>query len=450
MMPVDRRAARGGRLAGLTAGFVGRPGAPWFDAALVGLTFVAVVLYMSLRGAANFCLIMLAVLSFADLPAAWREAGRGINRRALLAAMVALAAPIVAVAIGQLLRGDWIARAFDAPSRLLLGIPVLLVFHYKRIDVVRIVGIAAPLALIGLVAQVHLDPHALAVWSGRYATYFVDTDTFGVYTVLLAVMATFAAATVAHTGGLRARILIAIGVIAGAYLVIGSQTRTAWLLVPIAVVLWFVLRRPRFDVKMLAGILAVILAGVAALYVFHGVADRLFSVYTETSSWVNRSNPDTSGGLRLTMWRIAMVLFAHRPLQGYGDNGYRAFLDAAWITSFASPRAIETISAGPHNELLANLLRSGIAGGIAVVLEFAVPLVLFWRARRANPRARLTADTGLVFMLCLMAACVTFEMFTLKYASTFNALMIAGLLAQALAERAQPDEATAGTASRDA
>ncbi|MBI0326465.1 hypothetical protein [Burkholderia plantarii] len=92
------------------------------------------------------------------------------------------------------------------------------------------------------------------------------------------------------------------------------------------------------------------------------------------------------------------------------------------------------IHAGPHNELLANLLRSGVAGGLAVVMLFAVPLDLFRRARGAgaDANARRAADTGIAFMICLMLACVTFEMFTLKYTASFNALVVATLVAQAL------------------
>ncbi|WP_186212312.1 O-antigen ligase family protein [Burkholderia gladioli] len=454
MQQVNQRtavdAARESVLQRLVADVVGRPGALWLDAALVLASFAAVLLYMSLRGAANFCLIVLALLSLVDLPAAWRDASHGINRRALLIAALALAAPIISVAVGQALRGEWIARAFDAPSRLLVAVPVLVVFHHKRIDLVRIVGLAAPIALLGLIVQVHFDPHAVAVWGGRYATYFVDTDTFGVYVLMLAMLGAFSVGSAGRVDGSGVRALAWIGLIAGGYLVMGSQTRTAFLLAPIAVVLWFALRRPTLNMKTIGLVLVAVAACVIAFGVFSGAAQRLVSVYTETSQWMNQSNPDTSGGMRLTMWKIAVALFVHNPLRGYGDVGFRAYLDAPWITSFASERARMMIYAGPHNELLANLLRSGIAGGMAVAMLFAVPLVLLMRARRANPRARHTADTGLAFMICLMVACVMFEMFTLKYTATFNALMIAGLLAQALAERAQPDEATAGTASRDA
>ncbi|WP_246796603.1 O-antigen ligase family protein [Burkholderia perseverans] len=427
---------RFGRLAAVA---LGRPDAGGFELCLAALLFAAVAGYLSLRGATNVCLMLLALLSLAGLRGAWRDAGRRGTRRALLLAAAALAAPIVSVAIGQALRGEWLAKAFDAPSRLLLAIPVMLAFHHRRIDAVRILGFAAPLALIELVVQVRLDPHALVAWQGRYATYFVDTDMFGVYTLLLALFALLglepAGSGVARPGrGLSPslpRVLGGLGVCAGAYLVVASQTRTAYLLVPVAVLLWLWLRRPTLDARTAACVLLALVAGVAA---FSGAMDRLASIYSDVSTWADASNPDTSGGFRLTMWRIAWTLFLHRPWQGYGDTGFRALLDAPWITSFASERARQMIHAGPHNELLANLLRSGVAGGLAVAMLFAVPLGLFRRARGADAdaNARRAADTGIAFMICLMLACVMFEMFTLKYTASFNALVIATLVAQAL------------------
>ncbi|AJK44939.1 O-antigen ligase family protein [Burkholderia plantarii] len=433
------------RLGRLAAVALGRPDAGGFELCLAALLFVAVAGYLSLRGATNACLMLLALLSLAGLRGAWRDAGRRGTRRALLLAAAALAAPIVSVAIGQALRGEWLAKAFDAPSRLLLAIPVMLAFHHRRIDAVRILGFAAPLALIELVVQVRLDPRALVAWQGRYATYFVDTDMFGVYTLLLALFALFAlkrgsSAGSAGAGAARpgwmlpptvSRVLVVSGVCAGAYLVVASQTRTAYLLVPVAALLWLWLRRPALDARTAVCVLLALVAGVAA---FSGATDRLVSIYADVSTWADASNPDTSGGFRLTMWRIAWTLFLHRPWQGYGDTGFRALLDAPWITSFASERARQMIHAGPHNELLANLLRSGVAGGLAVAMLFAVPLGLFWRARRldADAAARRAADTGIAFMICLMLACVTFEMFTLKYTASFNALVIATLVAQAL------------------
>ncbi|KAF1026232.1 MAG: hypothetical protein GAK40_01281 [Burkholderia plantarii] len=376
----------------LVAGFVGNPGPVWLDAATLVVLFASVLLYLSLRGATNICLFLLAAPSLVYLPAAWRAAGRTDSRRTLGLVALALAAPILAVAIGQALRGVWIAKAFDAPSRLLLAIPVMCFLHYKRIDLARILGLAAPLALLELVVQIHLDPQALVHWGGRFATYFADTDTFGVYASILAALGLFGMRPAGQGRTAVDVVLAIVSVVAGAYLVIGSQTRTAYLLVPMVAVLWFVLHRPKINrLSFTIGALVVV-AGAAAFLAFHGAGTRVASIYGEAASWADASNRDTSGGLRLTMWHIAWKLFLHQPLAGYGDGGYRALLDMPWITAFASEMARQTISAGPHNELLANLLRSGVAGGVAVVLLYVLPIVVLWRARALRRGCRARAD----------------------------------------------------------
>ncbi len=426
--------------------YVGRPGAPWLDVYVLTVAAVSIVGLLSLRGATNTCLFLLLVPALVAAGKISRDARERGPDPALLWMSVALALPIVSLVIGQALRGDWIAKEYDAPSRLLLSTGVLFYFRYKRIDFVRLISVAAPVSLLILVAQVTLDTAPMEVWGGRFATYFADTDMFGVYALLLAMLTLFG---MGPDQSRPARALSIAGTLAGLYLIGGSQTRTAYVLLPVAVALWLWMRRPSIRPKHLLVLAALGIALLAvALHLHDGASTRLVSIYSETETWLNRTNRDTSGGLRLTMWHMAWELFRHSPWSGYGDTGFRAYLNEPWITSFASPIARQIIYAGPHNELLANLLRSGIAGGIAIVALFVAPIVTFWRARRYGPRARAAADMGLAVSICLMFASVVFEMFTLKYTATFNGLLIAGLAGQALAERAQEKPAKADSIER--
>jgi O-antigen ligase len=417
------------------ARYVGHTGAPWLDAYVLAVTAMSIVGLLSLRATTNTCLFLLLAPALAATGKIWRDARERGPDLSLRWMCVALALPIISVLIGQVLRGEWIPKAYDAPSRILISIGVLLYFRYKRIDFVGLIRVAAPLSLLILVAEIKLDPQPTALWGGRFATYFADTDMFGVYALLLAMLSLFG---IGPDQSRLARALSIAGIVAGLYLVAGSQTRTAYLLVPLAAALWIGMKRPSIRRKHFVALIALGIATLAVTLIWHDVLSvRLVSVYRETEMWLNGSNRDTSGGLRLTMWHMAWELFRHSPWSGYGDTGFRAFLDEPWITSFASSAARQTIYDGPHNELLANLLRSGIAGGIAVVALFAAPILTFWRARRYGSRARIAADMGLAFVICLMFASIAFETFTLKYTATFNGLLIAGLAGQVLAERAK-------------
>ncbi|WP_232453572.1 O-antigen ligase family protein [Burkholderia ubonensis] len=417
------------------ARYVGHPGAPWLDAYVLAVTAASIIGFLSLRGVTNASLLLLLAPTLAATGSIRRDARECGSNTAMGWMCIALALPIVSVLIGQALRGDWIAKAYDAPSRILLSIAILFYFRYKRIDFARLIGVVAPVALLILVAEVKLDPRATVMWQGRFATYFVDTDMFGVYAFILAMLSLFAI----EPGQSRpARALSIVGVVAGLYLVVGSQTRTAYLLIPIAAALWLWLKRPSISIKHFIVLAPLCIVTLAIVLSMHGdTSTRIVSIYHELDMWLNGSNRDTSGGLRLTMWHMAWELFLQSPWHGYGDTGFRAYLGEPGITAFASQSARLTIFAGPHNELLANMLRSGIAGAVAVVALFAVPIATFWRARRYSPRARLAADMGLALTICLMLAGIAFEMFTLKYTATFNGLLIAGLAGQVLAERRQ-------------
>ncbi|WP_179401737.1 O-antigen ligase family protein [Burkholderia guangdongensis] len=404
------------------------PGCRWGDFTAVLVAGLGVAGYLSLRGATNAALFILLFLALLHGRAWWAES-RGRWHR-FVPLMVALAAPIVALAMGQLFRQAWVLKAYDAPSRMLLAIPVLLYFHQRRIDFARIVGYAAPLGLYVMLLEVWLDPAASAQWGSRYATYFVDTDTFGVYGLVLTGFCLFSLRFTSGWSGVLLTGWQSLGVLVGIYLVIGSGTRTAWYVIPVVFALWLWLNRRHVKPWWLAACIVVL---AAVLMLDHGIAARVLSGYNEIHQWLTGTQRDTSAGLRLTMWHMSWELFKHRPWSGYGDTGYLAYLSQPWITSIAPPSQAIAIEHGPHNELLANLLRSGVAGGMAVLCQFLIPLAFFWKRRNAADAVAMRASRlGLLYIVCVMSMSVGFEMFTLKYTASFYGLMIACLGAQVL------------------
>ncbi|WP_175994479.1 O-antigen ligase family protein [Burkholderia vietnamiensis] len=399
------------------------------DLATVLAAGLGVAGYLSWRGATNTALFVMSLLAVLHGPAWWAEA-RGQWRR-FVPLMVALAAPIVALGIGQLFRQEWVLKAFDAPIRMLLAIPILLHCYQRRVDFARIVGYAAPLALFAMLIEVWLDPTASRQWGGRYATYFVDTDTFGVYGLVLTGFCLFSIRVTSERAGKLLAAWQSVGVLVGIALIIGSGTRTAWYVIPVVFVLRLWLNRRSVRLWwLLAGFAAL----VAVLVLNQEIAARLMSGYDEIRQWLTGTQRDTSAGLRLTMWHMSWELFKHRPWGGYGDTGYLALLNQPWITSIAPPSQAIAIEHGPHNELLANLLRSGVAGGVAVLCQFLIPLVFFARrCHAANASVKQASRLGLIYIICVMVMSIGFEMFTLKYTASFYGLMIACLGAQALA-----------------
>jgi O-antigen ligase len=228
------------------------------------------------------------------------------------------------------------------------------------------------------------------------------------------------------------------GVLVGVYLEIKSQTRGAWIAEPFLLVLWVAIHwqsmsKTRLLISTLASVLTVL-----GLYYFNGIFhDRVDSIYSEVSSWLNKTNIDTSTGLRLSMWTISWELFMQSWLCGYGDLGYQAQLLKPQFQSAFSQEAISTMkSVGPHNEYLANMVRSGLFGLIAVSLQFLIPGLVFIRGLQSSVQeVKGSRAMGLCFVIGLMITSLSLEVLTLKYTNSFYGLMIAALCASVLWKR---------------
>jgi O-antigen ligase len=151
------------------------------------------------------------------------------------------------------------------------------------------------------------------------------------------------------------------------------------------------------------------------------------------------------------MWLVSVELIARRPFSGYGDRGLAAQMHDPVIVEMTTPLARSTFANnGPHNEILAAALRSGVHGGIAVIVLFTVPAVAFWRRRNdSDPDVAMACRLGLGMLLAMAAGSITIEVFTLKYAASGFGLLVAALAAQALRVTDQSGF-PAGDASREA
>jgi O-antigen ligase len=164
------------------------------------------------------------------------------------------------------------------------------------------------------------------------------------------------------------------------------------------------------------------------------VHERIGLVISEYAAYANGSAPDTSTGLRISLLKLASFLFWERPLAGYGDSHYPVLSEIASIASF-NTEALEfaLIHNGAHNEIMQNVLRSGMFGLASSLLMFTVPAVVFYRGTRSkNPSARAAGLVGLCYIVAVFCFGLTTETFNLKYTISFYALMVSALAAQVL------------------
>ena len=355
-----------------------------------------------------------------------------------LSICLALAGPFVAVAIGQILRGELYAPNLDAPLRMLMCVPIFLAACSGWLD--REGRQSVPLAWAQTILPLTLlwtivdRPSLTAAWGSRATTYFVDPLSFGSLCLLFAQLSLLALSLNWRRVGWPSRLLSMLGILCGMYMSIRSGSRTGWLGLPVFLTIWYAfvlspaLGRKRAALTVLVpSLVALVLVAWSPSFQEH-IALGLKEL---TSYHWDAMNPDSSVGLRLSMYRMGVYYFAHAPLTGWGEHGWQAISNASEFTVFASQYCIhEAPMNGFHNEIITSSVRSGVWGLASATAFFAVPAIAAAShlGRRHSETTRAIALVSLVFITHLFMAALDTEVNNLVFLSAFNGLSLATLL----------------------
>jgi O-antigen ligase len=391
---------------------------------------LAPLFVLTIRGWTNIAFVLLVILSLAGLHGRFKCYWALRTDKRIMWLSLTLAFPFIGILLSQLLRHDIQPSYYDGPLRPLAGI--LLLFHLsaRRIEFVRIFQWTCPLAVLVSGIAVWLNPAPTAFWSGRWATYFVDPLTFGQYTLLLGFISLFTIHLVERDAPATIVLKLA-AFLVGLILSIGSASRSGWVAVPALIVLWLALTVR--DRRLIAvGIASVAIAGFAAYMSIETVHDRIGAAVSDYVAYFNGGDRDSSGGLRLSLARTAWELFLMNPLQGYGDHGFPPLQPIEAIAPFYTPYLEYALHHhGVHNEILQNMIRSGIFGLVRSLLMFVVPVVIFSSAVRARSAVTSSAAAiGLCYITAVFFFGMSTENFNLKFLFTFYTIMICALAAQ--------------------
>jgi O-antigen ligase len=393
------------------------------------------LLYMTLRSWTNafvFVLFFLAIFYLAKNP---QSIKRALQDSASKWIIFTLCSPLLAIFISQSFRQEYSSTAFDGPSRILFTALLFIYLKDRQINFTKLIEWIIPISLIICLAAYILNPAASAMWGNRAATYFVDTITFGTYCLILGFICLISIHINPNKEHPLLTILKVIGFLIGCYLAIKSQSRSAWTAaIGLLVYLSFVRfhrKHPTYPWILIAlGAIA-----IAAIYKLSpDVHHRVNVGIKEVVTYFQANNFNTSLGLRISMVRVATNLIMENPLSGLKDGVMPALKTIESIKPFYTDLLQFMITkTGTHTEILAQGVRSGIWGLISSTALFLVPgLIFIKRISHQNPRIRTAAIIGFTLVLGLFIASLTIQVFNLKYTSSFYALMIAALAAQAL------------------
>jgi len=414
-----------------------------FDLLIKAILLSSPVFLMTVKGWTNALLFLLFILTSIGLIRSKSLIPKTFDQNQKIAVkliIISLASGFFAILITQGLRGELLLQAFDAPLRMLLCIPIFLYLCHKPLNIVKTVPYVLSLSFLATFIYLHQHPEFPAFWGGRFATKHVDPNAFGVYSTLILSLLLFSI-NLNNPQNQKLRLCIAtLGLALGVHLVIGSGTRGAWFAIPFILLAWGAINvkdSPKFMLLLSGLLLTITWIGYS---VFTNFQVRVDSGFHEIHSWLFTTTKDTSAGIRLSMWQIAWELIQRNPLLGYGDSGYQYLLNNQNSTTKYSTAALEMIAnSGPHNEFIANLLRSGVFGGLAFIATLFAPFYVYLkslsRSQGTDIRAFKSNHLGLGVFVCLVISSMSVEIFNLKYTSSFFGLLIAMIYSQTITEK---------------
>ena len=217
----------------------------------------------------------------------------------------------------------------------------------------------------------------------------------------------------------RTRWAGALGALLGLAASLASGSRGGWLALPLLLLLALWLSRPahaapttrhRLRALALTALACLVLAALPP------VQQRVQLAADEFARQQQQQAQDSSVGLRMAFWPFAWAEGKAHPLVGVGQQGYEAHQRAAVARGELPPEAVQFNHA--HHEWLDMFAKRGLLGVLGLLLFYAVPGVLCWRAlRRIDPAApdagprRAAALCGLTTVVGFIAFGMTQVMF---------------------------------------
>lgn len=395
-------------------------------AAFLLLTYPA--LAMLFDGAASALMIAAAVLSLATLLAR-RSGGPADLDKLGLAFCLALAAPLAAVALSTLAHGHPVFPVWDSPSRFLFVIPVFLALRCapeRRLAWADLAFPAGALATLFIALFLSRD---WSVGEHRLGSKFLNPIHFGDLALAFGVLSAAALNWWRKDKPWVVALKIA-GLFAGLATSLLTGSRGGWLALPfvLAVVFWERGRGKSLRWKVLMPVAIVVLFGV--VYGASSTVRERIDVISSNLTQYEHGHEDTSVGVRLQLYRVAVELIAQHPVLGLGGHGFRDEMNTMARQGRLTPAAAQLGKGEVHNQLLAYAADYGIVGGLALLAIYAVPAVFFARRlRSASSVAHSTAMLGLLFTVMFFVFGLTVETFDLKGTVSIYALVMAALAA---------------------
>ena len=262
------------------------------------------------------------------------------------------------------------SRHYDNFSRFLFAIPVLLLLLRFPIKLIYLwSGIALGALGAGIVAVVDFYVYG-ELRAGGYNNPIQFGDIAMLFSCVL--MAGFAWAK-QHSRSMI--IIFFVGFMSGIWASLLSGARGGWLVLPFAIGLFYLVNDLHKNTKKSAIFIFAVLCFCGFAYYFLSpslLQSRINDVISDLQQYFHANNANTSLGARITLWQASLPLIAEHPLLGWGSVANYVNLSGDKAEIFQRFNHF-------HNDFLDALVKRGLLGGMALLMIYVVPGVLFYR-----------------------------------------------------------------------
>lgn len=267
------------------------------------------------------------------------------------------------------------ATYYNIPTRFLV-MPLILYFLSVYPPQARAIWLGAACgAILGAISAHYYSYYAPEMLQIARASRYLNPIQFG---NLATVLTVFAACGLRSRPPVWQRCVLVIGMAAGLYTTVLSETRGSLLALLLMLGLFALLRlrRRHLRPRNLAAAAALVCA-LAAVFTFsdNNIIGERWQAAQNDIALYQQGKAQTSVGLRLEMWRFAWYEGWRYPLWGPGTAQMRQDM-RAWEQAHGTPQSISNFG-HLHNEFLDAFARRGVLGLALVLFLFALPLYLY-------------------------------------------------------------------------
>ena len=257
-------------------------------------------------------------------------------------------------------------RELDSVSRFLIFIPLYLYSKNYKLEfnyLFYAIAFSASLIGINILTKIFYN-----------LNLFQEVHHTGIMSIFSGILFLFSFYIQGHTERIGGKILFAS---ASLFSLLGMsyyEGRGSWVAALLTIIVIFFFEKNKKKIISKIGLFVLPIALIFTLYSsnFLGFANRINSIYHDTTGYFIENNPQSSIGGRLEMWKAALLMSKENPIVGIGVNNFNFELHKL-IDQGVISEHISTYK-HPHSEYLSNFIEKGIIGLLSLMVIFLLPL----------------------------------------------------------------------------